>query len=368
MKNRLQAAIALLSPPGDTIQEHIDFIGMSQAELAERMGRRKEKINDIIKGREPISTATAFQLEKVLGISASFWINRENNYRMELYELQHKIELEKEKDWLDAFPIEEMIQLGWIADAKEKHVLVASLLKFFAVASPDEWEKVYVDKEVSVSFRMTLAQTKSPHAISAWLRRGEIQAQAIRVGTFNKKKFRAQLKIIKEFSYLMPENFTQELQKICADAGVSLVYTQSLSKAPISGAARWFHNQPIIQLSDRLKSNDIFWFTFFHEAAHILLHGKKETFLENLACSENELQKEEEANAFAMKMLIDDKDWGNILAALPLNAEKILKISEKIKVAPGIIVARLQYENLVPKSFGNELKVGVYLFAYNHAV
>ena len=211
MKNRLQAAITLLSPPGDTIQEHIDFIGMSQAELADRMGRRKEKINDIIKGREPISTATAFQLEKVLGISASFWINRENNYRKELYELQHKIELEKEKDWLDAFPIEEMIQLGWIANAKEKHVLVASLLKFFAVASPDEWKKVYVDKEVSVAFKMTLAQTKSPHAVSVWLRRGEIQAQALRVGTFDKKKFRAQLKIIKELSYMMPENSTQDI-------------------------------------------------------------------------------------------------------------------------------------------------------------
>jgi HTH-type transcriptional regulator/antitoxin HigA len=160
----------------------------------------------------------------------------------------------------------------------------------------------------------------------------------------------------------MPENFTQELQKICADAGLSLVYTQSLTKAPISGAARWFHNQPIIQLSDRLKTNDIFWFTFFHEAAHILLHGKKEIFLENIADSETEQQKEEEANTFATKMLIDDKDWVNILAVLPLNAEKILKISEKIKVAPGIIVARLQYENLVPKSFGNELREGVYLF------
>ena len=80
--------IQLLSPPGDTIQEHIDFIGMSQAELAERMGRPKEKINDVIKGREPISEATAFQLETVLGIPASFWLNREKTYRKELYELQ----------------------------------------------------------------------------------------------------------------------------------------------------------------------------------------------------------------------------------------------------------------------------------------
>lgn len=72
MATTLEIAKSLLSPPGDTIQEHIDFIGMSQVELAERMGRPKEKINDIIKGREPITTATAFQLEKVLGIPSSF--------------------------------------------------------------------------------------------------------------------------------------------------------------------------------------------------------------------------------------------------------------------------------------------------------
>jgi HTH-type transcriptional regulator / antitoxin HigA len=105
MATTLEIAKSLLSPPGDTIQEHIDFIGMSQAELAERMGRPKEKINDIIKGREPITTATAFQLDKVLGIPAGFWINRENTYRKELYELQQKEALESQKDWLAAFPI-----------------------------------------------------------------------------------------------------------------------------------------------------------------------------------------------------------------------------------------------------------------------
>jgi plasmid maintenance system antidote protein VapI len=49
MATTLEIAKSLLSPPGDNIQEHIYFIGMSQGELAERMGRPKEKINDIIK-------------------------------------------------------------------------------------------------------------------------------------------------------------------------------------------------------------------------------------------------------------------------------------------------------------------------------
>ena len=81
---------SLLSPPGDTIQETLEIMGMSQAELAERMGRPKEKINDLIKGREPVTTATAFQLEKVLGIPAGFWLNREKEYRKKIYELGQK--------------------------------------------------------------------------------------------------------------------------------------------------------------------------------------------------------------------------------------------------------------------------------------
>jgi len=78
MATALELAKSLILLPRDTLQEHIDFIGMSQAELAERMGRPNEKINDIINGKEPITTETAFQLEKALGIQVNFWLNREN--------------------------------------------------------------------------------------------------------------------------------------------------------------------------------------------------------------------------------------------------------------------------------------------------
>lgn len=112
---------------------------MCQAEIAERIGRRKEKINDIIKGREPITTATSFQLEKVLGIPASFWLIIEKTYRKEWYELQQQEGLEKKKDWLEAFSINELRKFRWMPDTREKHVLVDGLLKFFCVASTDEW-------------------------------------------------------------------------------------------------------------------------------------------------------------------------------------------------------------------------------------
>lgn len=362
MATTLEMAKSLLSPPGDTIQENIDFIGMSQAELAERMGRPKEKINDVIKGREPISTATAFQLEKVLGIPAGFWLNREKTYRKELYELQHQEELEKEKDWLGEFPVNDMRKLGWLPDTNEKHVLVDGLLKFFCVASADEWKRIYTDKEVSVAFRVSLAHTRSPHAISAWLRKGEIQASEIEIAEFDKKKFKVALAEIKELAFLMPDDFARQLQNICAKQGVAVVFTQNLPKAPISGATRWFHNKPIIQLSGRYKTNDHFWFTFFHEAAHIILHGKKDIFLENVEGTDIDQEKEEEANAFAARILLTGSEMQEIMDAAPFTEEMIYAFADKFRTPAGVIIGRLQHVKLIPFSAGNSFRQKIDLF------
>jgi len=149
-----QMAKFLLSPPGDTIQETIDAMAMSQSELAERMGRPKEKVNDIIKGREPITTLTAFQLEKVLGVPVMFWLNREKEFRKQLYEIEQSERFEQFQDWLNLFPVNELKKMGWLPDTKEKHVLINSLLGFFGVASPNEWKKIYMDDEIKVSFRI----------------------------------------------------------------------------------------------------------------------------------------------------------------------------------------------------------------------
>lgn len=362
MATTLEIAKSLLSPPGDSIQEHIDFIGMSQAELAERMGRPKEKINDVIKGREPITTATAFQLEKVLGIPASFWLNREKTYRTELYELQQQEELAKKKDWLVGFPLNEMRKLGWIPDTKEKHELVDSLLKFFGVASTEEWDRIYIDDEVSVAFRVSLAHTNNPKAIAAWLRKGELQSKGIELAEFDKRKFKEALKEIKEIAYLMPKDFTTQLQNICAQCGVIVVFTPNLPKAPISGATRWFHNKPIIQVSGRFKTNDHFWFTFFHETAHIILHGKKDIFLENVEGTEIDQAKEEEANEFASKILLTEAELQEIIKASPLNVEIINRFAKKFRTPAGVIIGRLQHLRLIPFSIGNSFREKIDLF------
>ena len=55
----------LVTPPGEILLEKLEELGMTQADLAERIGRTKKTVNEIIKGKAPILSETALRLEPV---------------------------------------------------------------------------------------------------------------------------------------------------------------------------------------------------------------------------------------------------------------------------------------------------------------
>lgn len=282
--NDLEAKKALLNCPGDTIQEAIDEIGMSQAELAERMGRTKQKLNELIKGKAPLTKKTALKLEYVLGIPASLWMNLEKQYQEELLEIEQLEFAEDCKAWLNSFPLTKMKELKLVSNTTNTATLIKELLKFFRVASPKEWKKIYEEK--SVSYKVELKHFDEPEAISVWLRIGEIQAEKIELASFNKKLFRKKIndfeKFYKEGSSKNKENWKSDLQQLCADCGVILDYTNTIPKNSIYLATRWVKNGnvPLIQVNQDLPQD--FWFNFMYQVDHIIYQGKKEVLLKEL--------------------------------------------------------------------------------------
>ncbi len=79
-----------VSAPGETLLETLENLGMSQEELATRMGRPAKTINEIIQKRAAITAEIALQLEQILHIPASFWLKREQNYRESLARLSEE--------------------------------------------------------------------------------------------------------------------------------------------------------------------------------------------------------------------------------------------------------------------------------------
>jgi HTH-type transcriptional regulator/antitoxin HigA len=348
-----------VSTPGATILDLMEERDWNQVELANRLGFSTKHLNQLIKGKVSLTYDTAQKLERVLGSTASFWMNRESKYR------QHVARLESEKNcanwtsWLDELPVNELKKVNAIDNIRSidvnKPKLVEQLLSFFGVASPDEWRNYY--GSMSASFRKTKEDQADNGAISAWLRLGEIEAEKISAPKYNRSKFESVVKKIRDLTVQSPTDFNPILFGLCLEAGVKLLLVKPITKSHVSGVARWLNgHSPVIQLSLYGKTNDKFWLTFFHETAHILLHseGKSDIFLDNTEFKSQD-EKEQEANAWASDILIPEEYRFELVNLR--GDDEILEFAQRINIHPGIVVGRLQHEGLISyKSVLSRLK------------
>ncbi len=217
-----------------------------------------------------------------------------------------------------------------------------------------QWESVW--EQLDVAYRKSTVFEGHCVTISAWLRQGEIDAQNIDCSPFDTKLFKGALEKIRALTCESdPGVFVPSLQNICAAAGVAVVFVPELPKTHVSGATRWLNkDKALIQLSLRHKSNDHLWFTFFHEAGHIIKHGKKALFLEGNGMDD---VYEKEANEFASHFLIPAKLFNNLVSQQAFSKTAIKVFARDIGIAPGIVVGQLQHRQFMPYTHCNYLKV-----------
>jgi hypothetical protein len=246
-----------------------------------------------------------------------------------------------------------MINFEWIKRHKDKIDQVDELLRFFGVKSSAQWKKMWFN--FNPIYRQSKAFINKPEACSAWLRKGELQAQGLACAPFDKEQFKSALGAIRLLTRKEPEQFETKTVKMCADAGVAVVFTSQIRGAPLYGATRWLTaDKAMIQLSLRGKFEDLLWFTFYHEAGHILLHGKKEIFIEG---NNNQNQKEKEADKFATNFLIPSNAWQKFLRSENYKSKNAVEaFAAQLEVSPAIVVGRLQHEKLIPYSHLNGLR------------
>ena len=340
--------------PGETLTEKLEEMKMGPKEFALRSGKPEKTIIAILKGESSITPDMAVQFENVTKITANFWMNHQRSYDEFVARQKRQTVIQQAISWAKQFPLADMIKKGWLPQVTTIEEKTMEMLAFFSFSNHTAWEDYYFNQQLKVAFRISLAHIKEPYAISAWLRKGELQAAELQVGEYSEKKFKEALPKLKAIMANHPEDFFHQLQSICSEAGVKVVHTPCINKAPISGSTRWLNDTPFIQLTGRYNRNDIFWFTFFHEAGHIILHGKKDIFLENLEYSDKDLEKEKEADSFAIKWTFSDEEEAKIVESLPLKNQDIKKFAKKFKTHPAIIIGRLQRKKLIHYSLGKE--------------
>jgi len=322
--------------PGETLREELDMLNVSQVELAQRIGISEKHISQIIHGESSITPDMAIKLERSLGVEAELWANLQKNYDVTIARIESERRLSREVEEAKKFNCyNELVALGRVKNSRNLRERAESLLSFFGVDS-----LTYVPDVEAIAFRQGRGKFDQ-RSLAAWLRCGEAEASKMAVGPFNKARVREIIPEIKKLTQL-PYGFSQRIQELCATAGIAVVFTPYFKRTKVNGSTRWIGDKAVIQLNTKGAYNDIFWFTFFHELGHVMLHGVKERFLEydNQTLDE----KEREANDFASKNLIMASEYETYLRSGQLNRLTAEKFAKSIGIDVSIVLGRLAHD------------------------
>ncbi len=333
--------------PGTKLLEALDKLQMSQAELCQRMGRSRKLINEIIKGKASIASDTAYQLELVLGEPAAYWSDLERDYRDFKVRGQHAAELEKQLEWLDALPVREMIDAKWLKRKATRLEQAQALLRWFGVASPERWREVYGEpRGLNVS---PPGFNSDPGALAAWLRAGELQAAGMDTAPYERKAFMAALRKIRDLTCKKPATFQDKMIRLSRQAGVALAWAREMPGLQVAGVSRWLSpRKALIQLSMLHHTDAELWFTFFHEAGHIVLHGRKQIYVEGQIegrPARDDVFEEVEADHFAANLLIPNgamDEFRERIMQQRLTDRVVQAFAREQGIAPGIVIARME--------------------------
>jgi len=284
---------------------------------------------------------------------ASLWMNLETSHRLFVARRQEMERLASYVEWAKEFPLRELAKRGWIPPNLSSDEQAQALLGFFGVTSPDTWEAQY--GQLVGAYRRSRTMKASPKAVAAWLRIGDLRASEIETKPFDRSAFRSALEEIRALTDLRASAFEPRMKQLCAEAGVALVFVPELPRTRLSGATRWLSaGKALILQSLRHRKDDHFWFTFFHEAAHVLLHGKREVFIDDEDAARS--AKEDEANRFAANYLIPEADYRTLASEKVISRAKVRAFAKRLGIAAGIVVGRLQHDEIIPFDWLNDLK------------
>lgn len=339
--------------PGYFIKEQMEYRNWTQEDLSEVIGMTTKHVNKILKDKQPITLDTAKILAEVFETSPQYWLNLDANYRLWLTQERTKNEIEADLKGLiyERMPVKDMLIKGWLKSFKTANELKYQVLQFWNWSTLDFSiiDKNYLPYLTRKSEAYN--QFNASYAIT-WYRKATIEADKIKVSTYDKKKLENLYENIS--TYTVMDNgmniFIEELAK----AGVIFFVLPHLQKTYLDGAAFFLDKNPVIVYTGRYKRIDNFWFTVAHEIAHVLLHLNKDlTFvLDNLRDGElNSL--EHEANQLASNKLKHEEIFTYLNPYLNyLTTSKVEECAATYNIHPAIIIGKLAHEKSI--SYANQ--------------
>lgn len=337
------------SPPGATISRLMAVKEIPGEELADSLDLSRDQFDELLSGHVRINEKLAAAISEQLGATPRLWMARDKAYLRDLARIG-QADIIDMKAWLKSMPTASMKKFGWISPSNKGQELADEVLRFFGCRDLAHWGERYSEGIGAVTFRTSISFESDSMATLAWLRAGELQANAMELPVFCPREFADRLRTLKKLSvFRHPRIYFARLREACRASGVALTSSRLPEGCRASGAS-WVseYGHPVIHLSFRHLSEDHFWFTFYHEAAHVLLHGNSHIDGDSPAIGSTEYANQEaEANDFAQQALVPAEQLQELIhgRATP---KRIMTVARHASVTPGIVVGQLEKASAIP--------------------
>ena len=336
----------IAAPPGATIKEQLNDRSMSQKEFAVRMDMSEKHISKLVNGEVQLTPETAVRLEMVLGVPARFWNNLEAIYREKLIKAEAENAMDADIELAKRFPYSEMAKFGWVPATREAKEKVVNLRKYFEVV---DLSLLGSEQLTRIACRRLAITEKSDLALMAWAQQAKVKARDIQTAPINIKGLISAMPELRKMTILKPKEFCPQIKKCLASCGIALVFLPHLKGSFLQGASFADGNKIVVGLTARGKDADKFWFSLFHELAHIVLGhvGQPDGTSE---------EDEKAADKWSGDTLIASEDFEEFRSERDYSQRSVIRFANAQGIAPGIVVGRMQRERMIKYSLLNNLK------------
>ena len=346
-KNLIGLSRDYIIHPGETLAEVIEDRQMTQRELAIRTGMTEKHISTIIHGQKGISATFAKKLEYALGIETSFWMNLQDNYDRELIEFEELNKItDKELDVLKRLKevIEVWSSFGWLDKMTSPAIKLLDLRRILGISNLLDIPKI----SYAAAYRAKRKNANiDPYVLFAWQRMCELLTRNVAVAEkVNIQKLREKITDIKQVMFMRAAQIQQALLEIFSECGIAFMIVPNFTGAPVQGFIKESGDGALILcMTLRQKFADIFWFTLFHEVAHILNGDTKHMFMDFASVS-GEI--EARADRLASEILINPKEYNAFVASQKYkSSSEIANFAASQNVKSYIVQGRLMKDKLI---------------------
>lgn len=341
-----------LTNTGNIIKEYLDEFNISQKELSKRTGYSEKHISNVLNSNARLTEEFALKLEKIINnVPASYWLNYEARYREQLARDKEKYELSQ----CDLTALAKQYHFKEVFNGLDLSIQeqAIEMLKILKISSFSQFDKTY--HHLNYDF---MKDGGEKEAIVIWLKLCEEEID-IQNSFHTKYKKTNLLKNLDKFKTIaINEDIHQsitECRNLCNEIGINLVIVEAICNCKVRGALTTYKGNPAIYLSGRFKTHDHIWFAFMHEIGHLLNdYDSKETLI---SIENYDSEKEKSANTFAGNYFINVNCYQTFIKSKEFDNNNILQFAKTQNVLPGIVVSRLQHDQLIGFNQYNHLKI-----------